>query len=87
VASKAAKTGGSAGAETIVVADDESDDSDDGLGRIRANGGSKKNTLPVGLGQVFNMNNPLASKPKAGTAAQPATSKPVNNNNPLEGAP
>ena len=86
MASKAAKTGGSAGAETAVVADDESDDSDDGLGRIRNNGGSKKNTLPAGLGQVFNMNNPLAGKPKTGTAAQPAPSKPVNNSNPLEGA-
>lgn len=82
----ASKPGASSGAETSVVADDESDDSDDGLGRIRTNGRNKKNTLPAGLGQVFNMNNPLAAKPKPVSAAQSATSKPLNNNNPLVGA-
>jgi hypothetical protein len=82
----ASKPGASSGAETSVVADDESDDSDDGLGRIRTNGRNKKNTLPAGLGQVFNMNNPLAVKPKPVSAAQSATIKPLNNSNPLVGA-
>lgn len=59
------------GAASRAEEEGDSDDSDDGLGRIKPQKASSS-ALPAGLGQVFNPNNPLASKPRV-VAAPNAT--------------
>ena len=51
--------GNSAANRNQYDSDDDSDD--DGLGRIRPNNNQSSSALPAGIGQVFNMNNPLAA--------------------------
>lgn len=68
---KARQANGTQAQPAAKYQDDDSSDDDDGLGRIRPEkaGKSSESTLPAGLGQVFNMNNPLAAPKKKQEAA------------------